>query len=88
METQMETQMKTIGSYEAKTHLPRLLSRVVKGEQITITRRGVPIVRLIPVNPVPVDSIKEVIEKIRAFRKRHPIKGVSIQKMIQEGRKF
>ena len=32
--------MRTVGSYEAKTHLPRLLSQVEKGETITITKRG------------------------------------------------
>ena len=35
--------MKSVGSYEAKTHLPSLLSRVEKGESITITKRGKPI---------------------------------------------
>jgi len=34
--------METIGAYEAKTHLPKLLERVSKGERITITRHGVP----------------------------------------------
>jgi hypothetical protein len=36
----METSI--VGAYEAKTHLPSLLDRVAKGEQITITRHGVP----------------------------------------------
>ncbi|MEO6807531.1 MAG: type II toxin-antitoxin system prevent-host-death family antitoxin, partial [Isosphaeraceae bacterium] len=31
----------SIGSYEAKTHLPQLLERVAKGERITIMKRGV-----------------------------------------------
>ena len=30
--------MQSIGAYEAKTHLPRLLDRVVRGESLTITR--------------------------------------------------
>jgi prevent-host-death family protein len=30
--------MDTIGTFEAKTHLTRLLDRVASGEQITITR--------------------------------------------------
>ncbi len=34
--------MKTVGSYEAKTHFSAFLNRVAKGEQITITRHGVP----------------------------------------------
>jgi prevent-host-death family protein len=40
--------VKSVGSYEAKTHLPRLLSQVEKGETITITRRGKPIAVLSP----------------------------------------
>lgn len=28
--------MKTVGAYDAKTHLPRLLELVAKGEKITI----------------------------------------------------
>ena len=30
--------METIGAYEAKTHLPKLLDRVVRGERLTITQ--------------------------------------------------
>ena len=30
--------METVGAYEAKTHLPKLLERVLKGERISITR--------------------------------------------------
>ncbi len=41
--------MQTIGAYEAKTHLPRLLERVASGETLTITRHGRPIARLVPV---------------------------------------
>ena len=35
--------MHTVGSYEAKTHPPRLLERVERGETITITRHGKPV---------------------------------------------
>ncbi|MDO8613270.1 MAG: type II toxin-antitoxin system prevent-host-death family antitoxin, partial [Dehalococcoidia bacterium] len=41
--------MKQIGVYEAKTHLPRLLDEVARGESITITRHGRPVARLVPV---------------------------------------
>ena len=41
--------METVGAYEAKTHLPKLLDRVAKGEQITITRHGMPVAILAPV---------------------------------------
>jgi len=35
--------MTSVGSFEAKTHLPKLLKRVAKGEKIIITRRGEPV---------------------------------------------
>ncbi|MBW1670479.1 MAG: type II toxin-antitoxin system prevent-host-death family antitoxin, partial [Deltaproteobacteria bacterium] len=40
--------METVGAYEAKTHLPKLLKRVFKGERITITKHGVPVAELQP----------------------------------------
>jgi prevent-host-death family protein len=36
--------------FEAKTRLSELLSRVEQGEEITITRHGVPAARLVPVS--------------------------------------
>ena len=41
--------MTTVNVHEAKTHLSRLLERVQAGEQITITKAGRPVARLIPV---------------------------------------
>lgn len=40
--------MATVGSFEAKTHFAELLSRAERGEEITITRRGKPVARLVP----------------------------------------
>lgn len=80
--------MKKVGSYEAKTHLPQLLERVAKGEQITITKHGVPIAKLIPARPEKPRNLKGVIAKLREFRDHHPLKGLSIRKMIEEGRRF
>ena len=41
-----------VGAYDAKTHFSELLERVAAGEQITITRHGSPVARLVPVHPV------------------------------------
>jgi len=38
----------SIGAFEAKTHLSRLLEEAEQGYQITITKRGKPVARLIP----------------------------------------
>ena len=41
--------MTKVGAYEAKTHLPRLLEKVRRGERITITKHGVSVAMLVPV---------------------------------------
>ncbi len=43
--------------HEAKTHLSRLLARVAAGEEIVIAKAGLPVARLVPVEPRPVRRI-------------------------------
>jgi prevent-host-death family protein len=38
-----------VNVHEAKTHLSRLLSRVESGEEITISKAGRPVARLVPI---------------------------------------
>ena len=40
--------MKEVALYEAKTRLSELVNAVERGEQVTITRRGLPVARLVP----------------------------------------
>jgi prevent-host-death family protein len=40
---------KSVGVHEAKTHFSRLLDRIALGEQVTITRRGEAVARLVPI---------------------------------------
>ena len=40
--------MEIVNSYEAKTHLSRLIRRALKGERIVIARAGKPLVELLP----------------------------------------
>jgi prevent-host-death family protein len=80
--------MSEVGSYEAKTHLPKLLERVAKGERITITKHGRPVAMLVPVESKTSQEIEEVIRDIREFGKAHPRGDLSIREMIEEGRRF
>jgi prevent-host-death family protein len=41
--------VKEVNVHEAKTHLSRLLARVAAGEEITISKAGRPIARLVPI---------------------------------------
>ena len=79
--------METIGAYEAKTHLPKLLERVIKGERITITKHGVPVAVLQPPLSLRKTEPGIVIAELRKFRDKHTLKGLSIRDMIEEGRR-
>ncbi len=83
--------MITVGSYEAKTHLLRLLSQVEQGETITITKRGKPIAVLSPAHPIPERDVPAVIAQFRAYSREHARKhgaltAREIKEMIEEGR--
>jgi prevent-host-death family protein len=78
--------MDTIGTFEAKTHLTQLLDRVAAGEEITITRHGTPIARLVPVNPTSPRRIREAIAKLKEFSKGQTLGGLKIKDLINEGR--
>ena len=82
--------MKSVGSYEAKTHLPRLLSQVEKGETITITKRGKPIAVLSPAQEQQPRDVQAVIAEFRAYSKqRSRTLGLTpreIKEMKEEGR--
>jgi prevent-host-death family protein len=78
---------RTIGAYEAKTHLPRLLDEVAAGDTITITKHGVAVALLVPARPRP-EIVREAAEKLRAIRKKHPLRGVTIRELIDEGRHY
>jgi prevent-host-death family protein len=45
--------MTTFNVHEAKTHLSKLLRRVMNGEEIIIARAGEPVAILAPINKVP-----------------------------------
>lgn len=80
--------MDTIGSYEAKTHLPALLRRVEEGEEIVITRHGRPIARLIPAGGPHEGTTGDVIDALRAFRGRHALgPELTVRDLIDEGRR-
>ncbi|MDE2992237.1 MAG: type II toxin-antitoxin system prevent-host-death family antitoxin [Chloroflexota bacterium] len=80
--------MDQIGAYEAKTHLPRLLDRVSRGESLTITRHGKPIARLVPV-PGDRERAKEAAARIverRKHLKRVPL--ADLMATIHEGHRY
>jgi prevent-host-death family protein len=80
--------MKTVGAFEAKTHLTELLRQVSQGETIRITRRGIPVAKLVPAEDREHKDLKQVVRDIREIRKGANLRGLSIRKLIDEGRRY
>ena len=78
--------MKTIGSFEAKTHLSRLLDEVERGERITITKHGEPVAMLVPIGAGPMSG-DDLVKRFARFRAKAPrVSAKEIKRWIDEGR--
>lgn len=81
--------MRNVGAYEAKTHLPRLLDRVARGESLTITRHGHPVARLVPAEDEDRTRAERAARRITVRRRR--LKRASVAELIgtiHEGHRF
>ncbi|HRZ37730.1 MAG TPA: type II toxin-antitoxin system prevent-host-death family antitoxin [Candidatus Paceibacterota bacterium] len=85
--------MSTVTAFEAKTRFGELLDRVVRGEEIVITRYEKPVARLVPEGGANLDQISQAVADLRAGRlamaKRRGFKALidrEIRTSIEEGR--
>jgi prevent-host-death family protein len=83
--------MTTVGTFEAKTHLTRLLGKVAKGEKILITNRGQPVAMLVPPEPGARANVAAVVAEMLAARdddgpKLGKGKGLTVRQLRDEGR--
>ena len=78
--------MKTVGAYEAKTHLAKLLDEVTKGQTITITKHGQPVAKLIPIKNTS-KRPEDIIELLKSARKGIKLGTLSIASLKNEGRR-
>jgi prevent-host-death family protein len=84
--------MKNVGIFEAKTHLSALLDEVEKGGEVTITRHGKPIAKLVQaeVGPSPevIAKRRKAIEELRAMARKRGItvSHAEIKSWIEDGR--
>lgn len=83
--------MAQVGAFEAKTNFSKLLARARRGETTTITYRGEPIARLVPVIDEPdVTASLAAFERLRQRareREGPPITREEIRGWINEGRR-
>ena len=89
---------KSVGIFEAKTHLSDLVDQVSRGSEVIITRHGKPSARLVPITPERNDSIentpenvarrRQALQELRNIARRlklNPTHG-EIKSWINEGR--
>ena len=77
--------MRTVSAYEAKTHLSSLLERAEAGEEVTITKHGRPVARLLPATSrIGWDALAA---QMRSFRESVGDEPVDIRSLVEEGRR-
>ncbi|HTB42110.1 MAG TPA: type II toxin-antitoxin system prevent-host-death family antitoxin [Acetobacteraceae bacterium] len=76
-----------VGAFDAKTRLSELLGRVERGEIVTITRRGRPIARLVPIEAGAQDRAAEAITRLRALRRSTTLGGLDWRELRDAGRR-
>lgn len=80
----------TIGSYEAKSQLPKFLRLAEEGNEVNITRRGKIVARIVSAFPDKIlqenTSVKAIMEKMKEERKGRTLAPYSLREMIEFGR--
>jgi prevent-host-death family protein len=82
----MRRNLREVGLFEAKTRLSALVARVQRGEEITITKHGVPVARLMPPDLVRRNA-GQVAANIRRLRRGIVLGKVGLRSLIEEGRR-
>jgi prevent-host-death family protein len=78
----------TVGAYQAKTHLSELLEKVEAGEEITITKHGAPVAKLVPVKKeVRPEERVAAIDRIQKLATGLSLGGLKVKDLIRQGRR-
>jgi prevent-host-death family protein len=84
----MQQGSNTVGAYEAKTHLSELLEKVEAGEEIIITKHGVPVAKLVPMKKeASAEERTAAIRRIQKLGTRLSLAGLKVKHLIAEGRR-
>lgn len=76
-----------VGAFAAKTHLSTLLEEVERGEEITITRHGKAVARLVPIGVPSRADLDRTVARLKSFRKGRRLGKLSARALIVEGRR-
>ena len=77
-----------VGAYKAKTHLSELLEKVEAGEEITITKHGAPVAKLVPIKKeASTEERVAAIQRIHALSRGLSLGGLKTKDLVSEGRR-
>ena len=80
--------MESVGAYDAKTNLPKLLEKVARGARITVTKHGKPVAEIVPPRGVGAVDVREAVDAMKRLRKGTTLGDLSLRELIDEGRRF
>jgi prevent-host-death family protein len=80
--------MREVGTFEAKNRLSSLLDLVEAGEEITITRNGKPVARLVAAEGRDIEEARRAAAGLRAIREKARRGPESLKDLINEGRRY
>ena len=76
-----------MGAFEAKNKFSELIERVGHGAEVIITKHDRPVARLVPASASVAAERKRTTAELRALSRRYSLKGLSLHKLIAEGRR-
>jgi prevent-host-death family protein len=82
----VKTTNSAVGVSKAKNKFLDLLDRVDRGAEITITKHGRPVAKLVPASASAEEARKRATLELRAMSKRYSLKGYSVRKLINGDR--
>jgi prevent-host-death family protein len=77
-----------VGTFEAKNRLSALLDKVEAGEEVTITRNGKPVAKLVAAQTRDIEEIRKAAEGLKALRAKARPGPESLKDLINEGRRY
>ena len=88
--------MKSIGMFEAKTHLSALVAEVERGGEVVLTRAGRPVARLVaiaPVDPAEIARRRKAVDELlhlagrRGRETSNPLGVEGVKNLVESGRR-
>ena len=76
-----------VPTFEAKNRLSALLAEVARGTEVTITKRGVPVAKLVPAAPgFDREKARRAAAGLREASRGTTLGGIKIKDLVNEGR--